>query len=585
MNGDKNTGQLYHESKVSNRGSENKANNDVTQKEEKQHKTSPVRRLWHLLKADRGDVGSIVVFSILNGALALATPLAVQALVNNVAFGATAPSIIILSGLLFSGLVLGAAVLATQTWIVEIIQRRIFVRLVADLSERLRRLSWEVRDRYYNPELVNRFFDVVTIQKASSELLLAGLGNVLSIVVGFIVIALYHPLLLLLDIGLLLLVLAVFFGPLAAGMRTSIKESQAKYAVAAWLEELARHPLAFRTPGSANFVRLRSRELASDYIDLRKRHYRIVFGQIVAALGVQVVASTAVLGLGGWLVVSGELTIGQLVAAELIVVVVVQSVAKMGKLAETWYDLIAAVDKVGKLTTLDMEAEVNKPAIATKEEAAGLNVRSVPIKPTHFVDPIAVSFELAPGKSLAIMGPHGVGKTFLLETMFGLRKPLAGSIIYDGVHLADIPLGKFRQEVALASEPGLLEATILDNLILGRGEIPIEEIHETLKAVGLLEQILELPDGLATKLLPSGAPLSSGQAGRIAIARVLLSRPRLLMIDHLLDNLSPQGLDEVMDTLEANLKRCSLIIVTNSKSLASRCDSRLLLPATQETSK
>lgn len=539
---------------------------------------TPVRRLIRMLRPDRADVGSVIVFSVLTGALLLATPVAVQALVNNVAFGATAPSIAILAGLLFLALALGAAVFAVQTWIVEILQRRIFVRLVADLSERLRRISWEVRDSYYNPELVNRFFDVVTIQKASSKLLLDGIGNLLSIVVGLVVIAFYHPLLFAMDVGIFAVVIMIFLFPLRAGSRTAIRESESKYAVAAWFEEITRHPLTFRTNGSEAFVRARSRALAHEYVDARRSHFRVVFGQILAALGLQVLAGTAVLGLGGWLVVQGELTLGQLVAAELIVAVVVQGVAKMGKHAETWYDLVAAVDKVGKLTDLEVEGDESAGLELPGPRPATLDVRELPLGGGE-----ESTFSLGAGEIVAVTGPHGSGKSYLLELLFGLRRPTSGHIGVDGMNQRDIPLGDYRRDVALVSDSGLIEATILENLLLGR-EIPLPEVHEALEAVGLLEDVRALSDGLGTMLKPTGAPLSSGQANRLAMARVILSRPRLLLVDALLDDLSVPSRQRVMDALHHIREECSVIVVTSEEDIADRCDRRVELGTPLELS-
>jgi putative ABC transport system ATP-binding protein len=537
--------------------------------------SSPLSRLFALLRPDRGDIGAVFVFSMLSGALFLGTPLAVQALVNNVAFGASTPSIAILAGLLALALVSAAGVLAVQTWIVEIIQRRIFIRLFADLTERLRRISWVVRDKHYNPELVNRFFDVVTIQKGSAQLLLAGIGTLLSIVVGLIVVAFYHPLLLLMGAAISVVALMIILVPLRAGSRSAIRESAAKYEAAAWLEEIATHPITFRTVGSGGLVRQRSLELASQYVSARKSHYRIVFSQIVGALALQALAGTAVLGLGGWLVVQGELTLGQLVAAELIVAVVLQGVAKMGKYAETYYDLIAAVDKVGKLTDLEVENDrTGAPLDSPKDRPASISIRRLPLRSPQNA-PRTLSFDVAAGEMVAIMGPSGGGKSHVLETIYGLRPAPSGSVLYDGKSLLDLRLEDYRREVAFADGAGMLTASVHDNLTLGRDGIDLDDLNRVLDAVGVREELLALPEGLATQLTPTGSPLSTGQVGRILLARLLLMEPRLLLIDRVVDDLSVTDRAGVLATLASLGARCTIILVTNHESVGNLCDRKI----------
>ena len=315
----------------------------------------PLRRLLRFLQPDRSDLASVVVFAIATGVLLLATPIAVQALVNFVALGGALQPLVAVALLLFLGLALAGVLVGVQTWIVEILQRRIFVRAVADLSARLPRVRLDAYDKSYGPELVNRFLDVITIQKVSANLLLDGLQVVLSIFVGLAVLAFYHPILFAFDVLLLVAIVLIVLGPLQRGIRTASDESKAKYAMVGWLEELARNPLLFKSGGAQAWAFERSDLLAGNYLRARRGHFRIVFGQVVSALVLQVVASTALLTIGGLLVMQGSLTLGQLVAAELIVTVVVNAVAKMGKHVEGFYDLMAAVGKVGVLLDLPIE--------------------------------------------------------------------------------------------------------------------------------------------------------------------------------------------------------------------------------------
>ena len=543
---------------------------------------SPTRRLLAIVRPDLSDLWTVLVFSVLVGALMLATPVAVQTLVNFVAFGASIPPLLVLSLLLFLGLGAAAIVSALQAWIVETLQRRVFVRVFADLSRRLPRITRASSEQHYAPELVNRFFDVMTVQKVSSTLLLEGLGNVLGIIVGLIVLAFYHPLLLAFDLVLLCAVAVVVFGPLRRGVKTAILESKAKYAVVGWLEELARNPITYRAGGIQGFIDRRSESLAWDYVSTRRSHYRVVFGQIIAALGLQVGASTMLLAIGGLLVIRGELTLGQLVASELIVTVVVQSVAKMGKHIEGYYDLIAAVDKLGQLIDLDTESSLGS-VVPTANLPAKLELRDVALS----VEPdrtlfSGVSITVASGESLAVVGASGSGRSALLELLYGLRLPERGSVIVDDTDYRDINIEALRRDVAIASSIEIIDGTLFQNITLDRSGIARKEVTEVLRSLNLLDEFRQLPHGLSTRMQPSGRPLTEGQRRRLMIARAVVSKPRLLLVDGLLDRMPDSECAATLRTLFSDHRSWTLVIVTNHEAVLSRCEKTLDLSAEGE---
>ena len=316
---------------------------------------SPLARLLGIIRPEKHDIWVILVFSLVVGVLALASPIAVEALVNTVAFGQYLQPVIVLAIILFTFLAFAAAIRGLIVYVVEIIQRRLFVRVVEDLAYRLPRVQQQAFDREYGPELVNRFFDVVTVQKVVATLLLDGIAIVLQTAIGMAVLAFYHPFLLGFNLVLLFSIGFVVFGLGQGAVTTAVKESVSKYAVGAWLQELTRSPTAFKLHGGSQFALDRADQLAIDWLIARRDHFRILMRQILFALGLQAVAATALLGLGGWLVIQGELTLGQLVAAELIVMVIVGSFAKIGKHLESFYDLLASVNKLGHLFDLPTE--------------------------------------------------------------------------------------------------------------------------------------------------------------------------------------------------------------------------------------
>jgi ABC-type bacteriocin/lantibiotic exporter with double-glycine peptidase domain len=530
----------------------------------------PFARLLGLIRPERNDLWAILVFAMVVGLLALATPIAVEALVNTVAFGRYLQPVVVLSLLLFTFLAFAAAVRGLITYMVEIIQRRLFVRVIEDLAYRLPRAEHRAFDQDHGPELVNRFFDVVTIQKVAATLLLDGVALVLTTVIGMMVLAFYHPFLLGFDVVLLALIAFTVFVLGRGAVNTAVKESKAKYAVAAWLEELARHHTAFKLHSGAQFALDRADQLAVTWLDRRKKHFRILMRQILFALGLQAVAATVLLGLGGWLVITGELTLGQLVAAELIVMMIVGSFAKLGKYLESFYDLLASVDKVGKLFDLQTEPH-NKLYHLRDTDAADVNVRDVSF---HYASGKILSdfdLRLKPRESVALTGPSGSGKSTVIDLLCGLRAPDSGHIELDGIDLRELRPDSLREHLAAARSVEIFDGTIDENVHLNRPEISPLDVREALSTVGLLDEVLWLPDGLNTRLLTHGSPLSSGQALRLMIARAIVGRPRLLLIDGTLDGLDDESLTTVLGRLMADDAPWTLLVATGRKSVIDAC--------------
>jgi putative ABC transport system ATP-binding protein len=500
---------------------------------------SAFQRVRALLRMERDDLWVVVIYAVAVGLLSLVTPVAVQALVNSVAFGALLQPIVVLTLIVLAVLGFAALLRSLQVRVVEAVQRRIFVRVALDLANRLPRVDLGATDARYGPELVNRFFDVLTVQKSASIFLLDGLALLLQTSIGLLVLAFYHPVLLALDFVLLLGAVFVVFGLGRGATETSIDESRAKYAVAAWLEEIARLPRAFRANSGADLARSRADLLARRYLDARESHFRLVYKQIVGSLWLQVAANAAVLGVGGALVIQRQLTLGQLVAAELIVTVVVASIAKLGKHLETWYDLLAAADKLGHLADLPLEPRGEAANFDEHPRGASLHLREVGFSYGHGHAALrGLSLHLSPGARAVLLGESGAGKTTLAALLDGLRRPTEGSLEVDGVDLREVDLGALRERVVVVPRVAeVAEATVLENLAAGR-PITRRDAWDALARVGLEELVRALPQGLDTPLAASGAPLHHGAVARLAVARALAARPRLLVIDGALEVLS-----------------------------------------------
>jgi ABC-type bacteriocin/lantibiotic exporter with double-glycine peptidase domain len=541
----------------------------------------PHRRLWALLHPEMADVRAIVGFSVITGILYLAVPLTVDAVVNNIAFGGQqrvyVQALLVLSVALLAVLALLAMVRAAQHHLAEVIQRRIFVRLSADLAHRLPRVAAAETDRVHAPEMVNRFFDVVTVQKSSSLLLLDGVNLVLSAVIGMGVLAFYHPSLLAFVFVLLALICLVVFGLGRGAVRTSIEESKAKYAVAGWLEELAVFPNLFKGPGGARFAMDRADALLRRYLDSRRAHFRVLMRQIGGLLALQALASSALLAVGGFLVLSGELTLGQLVASEIIVTAVVASVAKLGKHLEGWYDAMAAMDKIGHLVDLETERESGERAVGG-EHGARLEARNVSFAYPGGKEVLGdVTFTVEPGARVALVGPAGAGTSTLLDLVYGLRTAHAGHASVDGLDLRQWSLAELRNVVSLVRGHDIVDASVADNVGLARPGIGMDEVRAALGDVGLLDDVLAMPAGFDSPILLGGRPLTGLQRTRLVVARAIVGKPRLLLLDGTLDGLAAGDLEALASVLFDASRPWTAVVATRDPDVIRKCNAVIRL--------
>ena len=260
-------------------------------------------------------------------------------------------------------------------------------------------------------------------------------------------------------------------------------------------------------------------QLTYDYLTARGSHFRILMRQIVFALGMQAVASTILLGLGGWLVISGELTLGQLVAAELIVAVIVGSFAKLGKHMESFYDLLASVDKLGALFDLPLEPQDGLAALPM-DANDDMELHDVAYCTSLGQKVLGgLSVTIGAGQRLAVQGPSGSGKSTLLDLLFGLKVPTSGQITMGGVELREFRPAALRGLVALVRDCEVFAGSVSDNVRLGRPYVSIADVRTALADVGLLQDVLHLPKQIDTELTSTGHPLASSQLRRLMLAR------------------------------------------------------------------
>lgn len=547
------------------------------------HSMPPFRRFLKILRPERRDILLLLVFAMFSGVLYLALPFAVDTVVTNLAFGAQAQpyvqALLIIAQILTACLILQAMIIGFQHYVAELIQRRIFVRIAGDLAHRLPRVRASALDDVHGPELVNRFLDVVTVQKNTAFFLLEGINTVSASVIGMVLLALYHPLLMAFVALLVILIVGVTWLSGRQALRTAIQESRSKYDLVGWFEEIAAFPFTFKGPGGCELAYQRANLLATQFVDARTRHFNVVFRQISGLLLLSVIASVALLLLGTWLVLSQQITLGQLVASELIMSGIAVSLIKLGKKLESWYDTLAATDKLGHLFDLETESQTGE-AQPTDRHATGMSVEACDMSfsydggPTLFEN---LSFAFPAGDRVALYGTQGSGVSSFLDLLFVLRPPTTGHLSFDGIDSRSYHPESLRESVQILRRDEFIDGTIIENLRLGSVGISLEEIRSALERVGLLDTCLRHPDGLNQRLRVGGAPLSTSQRTSLLVARALVQRPRLLLIDELFDGLDDITFSRLSRLVLSKEEPWTVVVATRMKEVLAICDRTLPL--------
>lgn len=531
---------------------------------------SPWRRLFELITEDRRDVVVLLVYTALSGLLALAVPLAAQAVVNSITAGAFLQPLVVLSALVLGGLILRGIVQLIKLNLVELLQQRIFARVVLHLSERLPLVRQAAVAEGSVSEMANRFFDVLTIQKALSKVLLDGPSTALKVLLGLVLLGVYSPVLLGFDIALIIAVMLVLVVFGIGGVPTAIHESVQKYRVAHWLEELGRCHLGFKLLGAPLALLHRADAAIVEYLEARNAHFVITFRQTLGSVVLQAVVSAGVLAVGGWLVIERKLSVGQLVAAELVVLSVLTGLEKLVRLAEDVYDLVAALDKVGHLTELPVERRGGAPVSVLP---TGGHLRFSGVRFSYGAHEIVrgLNLEVEPGQRVALLGASGAGKSTLVALAAGLIEPTHGSVQVNGVEVRQADLTVLRRVMGVVGDRHeIFEGTIEENILMGRPGYSRSDLEWALDVAQLTGEVRRLHDGLETRLVSEGRNLSRGQAQRLLIARAVLARPQILVMDEVFGGVEPAVKHRILDALEG-LKGTTLVFVTHHPDVALRC--------------
>jgi ATP-binding cassette subfamily B protein len=538
------------------------------------HHPTPVARLWQFLGAEKSDLLTLIAYTTIAGILALVVPLTAQALVNTIAAGVLLQPLVVLSLITLVGMLLSGGLQLMKLSLTEVVQQRVFARTALQMADKLPRLLGSSLRGEYAPELVNRFFDTLTVQKALSKLLLDGLAALLQAMVGLVLLAFYSPYLLGLDIAILLCI-AFIIGILGiGGLRTSIEESREKYRVADWLEDMARCHADLKMHGAGAYLLHRADGTVMHYVTARRSHFRVLYRQALGNYLFQAVASAAVLAVGGWLVINRQLTLGQLVASQLVVASLLAALDKLVRQADQVFDLLTGLDKVGHVLDMPTERVGGIPIPHDTPSAPALAVQGVRFSyaPGALPDTLTgLTLSVAPGERACIVGESGAGKSTLAGLIAGLETPTHGEITVGGVDVRDADLTDLRRVLSLgATDDAVFDGTVEENIAVGRPYVSHADVREAIELAQLSSDVARLPNGVSTMLVSGGQPLSRGQRQRLLLARTLAGNPRLLLLDEAFNGMDEAMVTKILDGIYAPERNWSILAVTHKAEVVMR---------------
>ncbi len=547
---------------------------------EETKKLNPVQRLIRLLSEEKKDIFYIYVYAVLVGLISLTLPLGIQATVSLISGGVVFSSVYVLIGLVIVGVLATGGLQVMQITLVEYLQRRVFTKAAFEFAFRVPRIKAEALLNYYPPELMNRFFDVLTIQKGLPKLLIDLSAGVIQIAFGLLLLSFYHPFFVFFSLILIGMLTFIFYYTGPKGLQSSIKESKFKYKVVYWLEELARTINSFKLSGNTPLPIRKTDYNVNNYLRNRKAHFGILISQYAFVLLFKALVTGGLLIIGTILVIQREITLGQFVASEVIIILTLSSVEKIIMYMDVVYDMLTAVDKISHVTDLPLEKSGGLDL--HKKESNGFVIQTknlrykFPGSNKYALD--GVDLHIKSGENVCIAGAGGSGKTVLTNAVAGLNSNYEGIVTVDGYSLRDLDLTNLRDRIGKnVSQEDIFEGTIIENILLAKPHAKSEDALWAINKVDIADEINVMPDGLDTPMLSGGKGLSNGMVNKIILARCLAKHPGLLILNDFFNDFLKSERLKLISMLTDESNPWTLMAVSNDPLIMAACDKVILM--------
>jgi ABC-type bacteriocin/lantibiotic exporter with double-glycine peptidase domain len=537
---------------------------------------NPLKRFARLLQVERKEIYSILLFAIFSGIINLSLPLGIQSIINLIGGGIVSTSWIILVIIVILGVAMTGVLQVFQLSINENLQQKIFAKSAFEFSYRIPRFKMESTDQYYIPEMVMRFFETTIIQKGLSKILVDFSVASLQILFGLILLSLYHPFFIIYSLLFILFVYIIFRLTGKKGVDTSLKESGYKYDVVYWLVDLARSMDSFKMAGKTDLPLRRTDDLLKKYITARQSHFGVLKTQYYNLITFKVLVTAGLLLIGGLLVIEQQMNIGQFVAAEIIIILLISSVEKLIYSTETIYDVLTAVEKIASVTDIELErVDGNEFTTGIDDRGMAIELRDYKYRFNFEEEYILnnINLKIEPGDKVCLSGFNGSGKSMLMHTLASIFHDFEGSLLYNDIPLANINLEYLREQIGSSFiKEDIIQGSIIENITMGRESVNFEDVINASKMVGLHEYIQSMPKGYETYMHPEGIKLPKSRILKIKLARCIIAKPKLLLIEDHFNLLEKKYKEQVLEFLLDKNNKWTMVMVSNDIEIAKKMD-------------
>ncbi|WP_215235517.1 ATP-binding cassette domain-containing protein [Dyadobacter linearis] len=541
-------------------------------------KVNPFLRFWNLISLDRSDIGAVYFYALLSGLVNLSLPLGIQAIIGFVLGASMVTSIYILIILVVFGVAAVGIMQINQMKIIEKIQQKIFTRYAFEFADKIPRFDLLTTDRFYLPEKVNRFFDVLIVQKSLSKLLLEVPIASIQLIFGLLLLAVYHPFFIVFGLTLLLVLTLIFRFTGVNGLKTSLRESVNKYKTVGWLEEMAKVINPFKLSYGSHLNLTKTDDHVSKYLHSRTDHFKVLLVQYKTLVVTKVAITLAMLAGGSFLLLRQQLNIGEFIAAEIVVLMVINAVEKLIINLDSVYDVATGLEKIATVTENLTERDGK---LTLEPTNAGLTLDLIDFS---FAFPNGrklfdhVLIHIPAGSLVAVSSDHFSGKSTFLKILAGHYQQFSGSMLINKIPLGNYSLSSLRERIGLyLNQREIFIGSVLDNILMGRNNISSQEIMALAAKCGLSGFLDSLPDGFETPVDPNGKNLPSDYIKRICLLRALLGQPDLLLLEDPWQMLTGPERQRMMAYLLSEPNNATIIVVADDPEFSRQCDYQIIL--------
>lgn len=545
------------------------------------HRLSTLERFFKIIRAQKQEIGYIYIYAIISGIIGLSLPLGIQSIIGFISSGQISTSVIVLISFVILGILITGGLQVMQLSLVEHIQQRLFTKTAFEFAFRIPKIKIESVLKIYPPELMNRFFDIITLQKGLAKVLLESSTAFLQIVLGLMLLSLYHFSFIFFGIFLVgtLLIIIRFTAP--KGLKTSLKESKHKYEVANWLEEIARALSTFKLAGYSNLPLQKTDAFVSNYLHARKSHFSILITQYISFVLFKTLITGGLLIMGCLLLVDKQINIGQFVASEIVVILIMNAVEKLIIQLDTIYDVMTSIEKIAAVT--DLPIDLPKGVSISKEpNSKGLSLKIVNLKykypsESDFILK-GINLTINASERICLSGYSSSGKTTFINSILGFLTSYEGIIAFDNTSLRSINKNSLIQQVGdNISQEDLFDGSLLENISLGKSNITLQDIMWAVESVGLMDFVQSQPNGLHTRLISGRLGISESVARKIIIARSIVSKPKLLILEDVMMGLEKESKLKLIQILLGKEFNWTLLIISNDEEIMKLCDRTIIM--------